>query len=165
MQEFLKQAYHLKHLDRAGWLRVGIEQPESVAAHSWGLALLCTLFAPNDLDKEKLLKMAIIHDLPEIETGDITPHDGISKQEKHRREDAAAQRLFPPDFYLLWKECQQKQSPEAQFIQLMDKLDMALQAKQYEKQADTSEFITSALSVLNTDTVDLQLQSLVKHLL
>jgi len=165
MKEFLQQAYALKHLDRAGWLRVGIEHPESVAAHSWGLALLCLSLAPKELQKDKILTMALIHDLPEVETGDITPHDGIAKTEKHKREDIAAQQLFPPALYAIWKECQEKLTPESQFIHVMDKLDMAIQAKQYNHLADTDEFVNSALPTLNNEQLDPILSRQIKDLL
>ena len=51
-----QKAFELKSLPRAGWLRKGITHPESVAAHSWGLSMLCLEFAPRvhpPLDLEK----------------------------------------------------------------------------------------------------------------
>ena len=84
----------MKHLDRAGWLRVGIENPESVAAHSWGLALLCLRLAPKELDLQRVLSIALVHDLPEVIAGDITPHDNISKKHKQKLELQAAQNYY-----------------------------------------------------------------------
>ncbi len=37
----------------------------------------------QDLDTLKLVKMCLIHDLSEVIAGDITPHDGITPEEKH----------------------------------------------------------------------------------
>lgn len=144
----------LKSLPRAGWVRVGIEQPESVAAHSWGLAMLCMEWAPKStvsLDITKVLQIALLHDLPEVIVGDITPHDNISKQEKHRLEEAAARQILPPHLYQLWKEYMLNQSPEAQFVHQMDKIDMAIQALVYEGQADTNEFVDSAHRKLDNE--------------
>lgn len=154
MKEFFAQAFTLKHLDRAGWLRVGIQNPESVASHSWGLALLCLKLAPKELDVQRILSIALVHDLPEVITGDITPHDNISKKEKQRLEKDAAQRLLPADLYELWLEYEENQTPEARFVHQIDKLDMLIQAENYSKKADTSEFITSAKEKLGNDFKD-----------
>ena len=89
MKELLLEALKLKSLPRTGWLRAGIENPESVAAHSWGVAWLCMILCPDDLNKLKVLEMAIIHDLAEVRIGDITPYDGIEVAEKHEMESAA----------------------------------------------------------------------------
>ena len=142
--EFFLKAYTLKSLPRAGWIRAGIEHPESVAAHSWGLSLLISFLAPKHLNHLRMHHMAIAHDLPEVITGDITPHDGISKIEKKKRETAAAQSFLPPHILKAWQEYEQNETLEAQFVHMLDKLDMALQAQVYSKEADTQEFIDSA---------------------
>ncbi len=145
--------FKLKELPRAGWQRVGISSPESVASHSWGLALLCLEWGPKvspQLDMNKILTMALVHDLPEVVVGDITPHDGISKVEKHRREHLAAIEILPKEWLTVWTEYQLNESEESKFVHQMDKIDMVIQAVQYKGQADTSEFIESANSVLGS---------------
>jgi len=146
MKELLLEALKLKSLPRTGWLRAGIENPESVAAHSWGVAWLCMVLCPNDLNKLKVLEMALIHDLAEVRIGDITPYDGIDVAEKHKMESAAfvemtEQLCNRQHLRDLWNE----QSAEADFVKQMDKLDMALQAQEY---GGLEEFIDSALEVL-----------------
>ena len=146
MKELLLEALKLKSLPRTGWLRAGIENPESVAAHSWGVAWLCMILCPKELDKLKVLEMALIHDLPEVRIGDITPYDGIEVAEKHKMESAAfvemtEQLCNRQHLRDLWNE----QSAEADFVKQMDKLDMALQAQEY---GGLEEFIDSALKVL-----------------
>ena len=143
-RDFLLQAYHLKHLSRAGWCRVGIHVPESVASHSWGVALLVLLLSPPHLNRERMLELALVHDLPEVIVGDITPHDNITKKEKQRRETQAATTLLPPHLFAIWKEYEEHQTEESIFVHMLDKLDMALQAVAYEHQADTQEFVSSA---------------------
>ena len=142
--EFLLKAYTLKALPRAGWIRAGITHPETVAAHSWGLSLLISLLAPKHLNHLRMHHMAIAHDLPEVITGDITPHDGISKVEKKRRETVAATSFLPPHILEAWQEYERNETPEAHFVHMLDKLDMALQAQVYAKEANTQEFIDSA---------------------
>jgi putative hydrolase of HD superfamily len=146
MKELLLEALKLKSLPRTGWLRAGIENPESVAAHSWGVAWLCMILCPKELDKLKVLEMALIHDLAEVRIGDITPYDGIEVAEKHKMESAAFVEMTEQlgnrqHLRDLWNE----QSAEADFVKQMDKLDMALQAQEY---GGLEEFIDSALKVL-----------------
>lgn len=142
----LSAALALKDLPRAGWLRVGIAHPESVAAHSFGVALDALLLCPPGLDRGKVLAMALLHDLAEARVGDITPHDGIAPEEKRRREHAALQELLGdhPELLALAMELEARQTPEAIFIKRMDLLDMALTAQRYADRADTREFLESA---------------------
>ena len=81
----------LKQLYRQGWLKRGVppERCESVAEHTLGVAVLVMLLADTrfpELDAQKVLRMALLHDFGEIDAGDFTPIDGISLQEKHRLE-------------------------------------------------------------------------------
>lgn len=135
---------HLKHLYREGWLRRNIpkEKCESVADHTFGVALLAYFLAkeffPN-LNLEKVLCMSLIHDFGEIYGPDITPSDNISKQDKYIIEKASVQTMFQKipggDKYIsLWEEYEAYSSPEAKFVNQIDKLEMALQARIYEKQ-------------------------------
>ena len=131
--ELLHEAMGLKALDRAGWLRIGIASPESVAAHSWGVALAALLRCPPELNREKVLVMALIHDLAEVRVGDITPHDGVSRADKRERELLAARALFAghPQLWDLWCEAESQTSAEARFVKRMDTLDMGVQAEFY----------------------------------
>lgn len=150
----------LKHLPRAGWLRVGIDAPESVASHSWGMAWLVLQLCPAHLDRGKCLALAVLHDLPEVRVGDLTPHDGVSKAEKHAREARAATELLSdrPDLLGLVEEYAAQQSAEAQFVRDLDKLDMALQALVYAPQAHTDEFVASALRSVRDPVVQRLIQ-------
>ena len=85
-KEALIEALGLKGVIRAGWIRAGVENPESVAAHSWGMAMLATQLCPEDLNLQRVLELCILHDIAEVRVGDITPHDNIAPEEKHRQE-------------------------------------------------------------------------------
>lgn len=92
-------AAKLKSVPRTGWLDRGVEplRVESVADHSFGMALLawaCALQRRAEgaaIDPERVLKLAIIHDLAEAETGDSTPYDPAAMPGEL---DRAARRAF-----------------------------------------------------------------------
>jgi putative hydrolase of HD superfamily len=160
------QAYfefnHLKQLYRQGWLQHGIDTKycESVAEHSFGVALLALFLVDIyslELNKEKVLRMALIHDLGEVYAGDFTPSDGVDKQEKYQLEKQAIHQILDKlpncSFWIdLWEEYEQGESSEAQFVRQVDQLEMVLQASVYEHQglAHLSEFFTSTSQVLQS---------------
>ncbi len=131
--ELARVALGLKDVRRAGWVRVGHAQAESVADHSWSVALLALLHCPPELDREKVLIMAILHDLAEVQIGDLTPYDGVPPAEKHAREDAAMVDLLEehPELLAIWRASEARESPESRFVKQMDLLDLRLQAERY----------------------------------
>nr|WP_135536074.1 HD domain-containing protein [Halostella pelagica] len=68
----LLELLDLKDERRTGWELRDIEDPESVAAHTWGMATLCLVYADRvEVDRDRAVTMALIHDLAEVRTGDI----------------------------------------------------------------------------------------------
>lgn len=67
----LVTALALKDERRTGWQLRGVTDPEPVAAHSWGVSLLALLFTPSDVDRDRVLRMAVVHDLGEAVVGDV----------------------------------------------------------------------------------------------
>ncbi len=151
----LLEALSLKDLARAGWVRAGVQHPESVAAHSWGVAWLVLALCPAELDRGRALAIAVLHDLPEVRVGDLTPHDGVPAAQKSTAETHALAELLAglpraEELQALWLEYEHGTSPEGRFVKACDKLDMALQARRYEsdQDLDLGEFVTSALERL-----------------
>ncbi len=148
----------LKDLDRTGWTRAGIPNPESVADHSFELAILVmVLAADSNLDQLKVIKMALIHDIGEAIIGDIvTEHDRKVNEhlqkEKATAENEAVGKVFSlthNDEYLeLFKEFEKNETPEAKFVKQMDKLQMAIQAYKYENKhgTDLEDFYQTSFS-------------------
>jgi putative hydrolase of HD superfamily len=146
----------LKQLYRQGWLQRGIPKSlcESVAEHSFSMALLAMLLLDRlspKLDRQQVLLMALIHDLGEIYAGDFTPQDGVLTQQKHDLEASAIQQVFGglPDgqrFIDVWQAYEQGESPEARFVKLVDRLEMALQASIYARRGfpEMQDFFDSA---------------------
>ena len=152
--KFLELTGILKRTQRTGWVDVGVEQPESVADHTFRTAFLCMLYADmEDLDTLKLLRMALIHDLPEAVIGDLMPSQKTAET-KENKETAMQQilRLLPEqqkeNYLAVWNEYQKGKTREAQAVRQLDKIEMALQANEYEKLGSASKslkrFIKSA---------------------
>ena len=142
IEKFFENVYELKKLKRKGWVRKAkIRNAETVAAHSYGVALLSMILSDlKGYDTEKTLKMALLHDLSESLVGDLTPEE-ISKQEKDSRENEAMEKILSKlpkklrtEYFKLWKELQGEKSKEAKLVKKVDKLDMKLQALFYSKE-------------------------------
>ncbi|KAJ8445398.1 hypothetical protein Cgig2_010756 [Carnegiea gigantea] len=88
--DFLTLCRRLKTTKRKGWINHGLKGPESIADHMYRMALM-GLIADDipGVNRERCIKIAIVHDIAEAIVGDITPSDGIPKEEKSRREQAA----------------------------------------------------------------------------
>jgi putative hydrolase of HD superfamily len=85
--DFFNEVGKLKGMPRRGWVIREIKNPESIAEHTFRVALMAWLFAATKKEKEKmnlekLIKMALIHDLCEVYAGDTTPYDSILPKDK-----------------------------------------------------------------------------------
>ena len=119
-------------------VKAGIERPESVADHSYGVAMMAMTFSDMaGLDTEKIMKMAVLHDLAEAITGDFIPGE-ISRENKQDIESQAMEEILskiPPQlasaYNVLWKDYLEGTSPEASLLHEVDKLEMSVQAAKY----------------------------------
>jgi len=146
---------HLKQLFRKGWLQRGLPEQycESVAEHSFGIAMLCLLLLHEhpELDAARVLRFALLHDIGEAYVGDITPQDRVLSAEKTERESAAIQEILaklPGGDALIadWHDYESQQSEEARFVKQVDRLELAMQASVYHHQGrvEATEFIAAA---------------------
>lgn len=131
----------LKTIPRKGWQKkLGMKNPESVADHAYSVAILSMLLSDmRKLDTGKILKMALLHDLAESVTGDITPEQ-MSRAKKEKLEHAAMKKILgtldvklQKQYLSIWREYEKNLTPEARLLHQIDKLEMALQAKKYRK--------------------------------
>ena len=140
----------MKDLKRSGWIMRNVTQPESDADHSFGVALLTMMLAPKKLNKQKCIELALIHDLAEIYAGDFTPHDNISPQNKEKLEREGALRLSQelnwPELTDMVAEYNDKKTPEAVFVCLIDKLETLMTAKYYDNNNRSSDKLTNEFS-------------------
>ncbi|ERT01968.1 hydrolase of HD superfamily [Sporothrix schenckii 1099-18] len=164
----------LKTTKRQGWLRHGINAGESIADHMHRMGIM-VLFAPPSVraavNLDKCLKMALLHDVAETIVGDITPSDGVPRDEKSRREaitvDFFVDRLLgsahggddasAAEMRAVWNEFESgtidgvpdSASPERAFVQDLDKIEMLLQMSEYERRhgVNLDEFTYSATKI------------------
>lgn len=157
------QAAELKRLYRQGWLKRGVPEAacESVADHSFGTALLALFLAGRPpyegLDRDKALRIALVHELGEVYAGDITPVDGVSVEEKASLERDSMRRVLAglrggQEYLALWEEFEAGSSPEARFVRELDRLEMGLQAAAYRAEGHErmGEFFQSARRSVST---------------
>ena len=114
------------------------------------------------LDPLKLLRMALIHDLPEALIGDLMPSQK-SAETKEQEETVISQilSLIPKrqkEIYLaVWNEYQEGKTREAKAVRQLEKIEMAMQAKEYEKSGSAPKslvrFIKSAEEVTTWPTL------------
>ncbi|MGB3330676.1 MAG: HD domain-containing protein [Thermomicrobiales bacterium] len=156
----------LKEMPRTGWVDRGIPEAraESVAEHSFQTALIAWMVAlahpERGLDADRVLKLALVHDLAESLIGDLPPYDPAEipdepdarraffavrrtrtpeqAEAKRAAEAAATDRLLarmpPPvrtEIGALLHEYEARATPEARFVKEVDGLETFLQARAY----------------------------------
>ena len=109
---------------------------ENDAEHMWHLAMFVIVLAEHagePIDVTKVLKMVLIHDIVEIDAGDVFVYDDAARLGKAAAELAAAERLYgllPADqgaeLRALWDEFEAKVTPEARFAGAVDRLQPLL---------------------------------------
>ena len=138
---FLLQAAELNEIRRTGWEQRGITDPQNVAGHTWGVSLLSMLYADEaDVDKTHAMKLAIIHDLPEVVAGDIAAGAGrsVDREEQFKKEKEALISLVDingdEQISDLWEEYEDQETEEAVFVGDMDLIEMCIHALKYERE-------------------------------
>ncbi|MFC2036827.1 HD family hydrolase [Chloroflexota bacterium] len=147
--DLLLESATLKRMPRTGWVMRGVPYVESVADHSFGvvfvaLTLVDTLQASGnldgELDLEKVLIMALLHDLAEVRLTDLpaSANHLIPGAVKSQAEAAAMVDLLAPlpaahRLSALWQEFKDRATPEGRLVRDADKLEMMVQCLRYEQ--------------------------------
>jgi putative hydrolase of HD superfamily len=132
----------LADLPRTGWLLRGVRPCESVADHSYGVALVALLLtdAVRDegeaVDGERVLRMALVHDAPEARTGDVPMPSKTAESVRALAEveERLARELLPGDLADAWREAEQGTSLEARIVKAADKVQMMIKVLAYQRQ-------------------------------
>lgn len=137
---FLQEADRLKAVLRATTV-LGGERPENSGEHSWHLALYALVLgghAAPGVSVDRVIRMLLLHDLVEIDTGDVPIHS--ANGQAHGSADVvaaerlAADRIFgllPPDQAIelraLWEEFEAAETPDAVFAKSLDRVQPVMQ--------------------------------------
>jgi len=129
--DFLIEADKMKSILRQTLL-IDKSRCENDAEHSWHIALMAmTLaeYAPFEINLDRVIRMALVHDLVEIYAGDTFAYDTAGYQSKDERENEAADKLFsllPVEqgcvYRTLWEEFDAMQTPDAIYASAIDRL-------------------------------------------
>ncbi len=129
--KFLTEADKMKNVTRQTLL-MDKSREETDAEHSWHFALMAmTLheYAGFEVDLDRVIRMAIVHDLVEIYAGDTFAYDAKGYEDKERREREAADKLFAmlpgalaSEFRALWEEFDRMDTPDSLYAAAIDRL-------------------------------------------
>jgi putative hydrolases of HD superfamily len=155
---FLFEMGHLKQLPRAGWLLLGIPQPETVAEHSFRVGIVgITLAAMEGADPGRTAALCLLHDAHESRIGDVpsvgrayitsAAPEAISAHQTSAMPDPIAKII--QDLVI---EYEAGETPESRLAHDSDKIETLLQAAEYEAQGhDTAAWRETSLTALRTD--------------
>ncbi|WP_332457840.1 HD domain-containing protein [Tumebacillus avium] len=149
--DFLVEIDKLKSIYRRAVL-MNRSRNENDAEHSWHLAVMAMVLlehANESVDVLRVLKMLLVHDIVEIDAGDVSAYDLAGQAGKQERELAAAKRIFGllpeeqrEELFELWVEFEERKSAEAQFAAALDRLAPLLHNYQTEGQTWKEHGIT-----------------------
>lgn len=128
---FIREIDRLKAITRRSLL-FSRERYENSAEHSWHIAILSMVlaeYAVETIDIMRVVRMLLIHDIVEIDAGDVFLYDEVGRAEKAVKEDEAFERIFgllPDDqklyFRKHWDEFENGDSAEARFARSIDRI-------------------------------------------
>ena len=142
MEKILKQIAFIHEIDKLKYIQrktrlFASERCENDAEHSWHLAMMTIVLAEHSnvpIDVLKVLKMVLIHDIVEIDAGDIFLYDTQLNHTNTEAEHEAANRIFgllpaeqATELIEIWNEFETGLTPEAKFARAMDRLEPLLQ--------------------------------------
>ena len=149
MLSLLIEAQRLKRLDRTGWVLRGLPPgAESIAAHSFGVALTAMLLADEvrergvEVEVERVMRIALLHDLAETRTGDMprTMAEYYGAEARRRAERSAfddvvggAGAPHRERYSALHADYEERASLEARLVKAADILDLLAQALVFER--------------------------------
>ncbi|WP_258348261.1 HD domain-containing protein [Saccharopolyspora gregorii] len=161
---FAHEAGHLKHTPRTGWLLGGVRNGESVAEHSYRVAVLAYVIAACEgANPERAATLGLFHDLPETRIGDVpsvgkkyvstaSPHDIVSDQVADLPADLRDRIVSAVDEHESAKTAEA--TPESRCSRDADKLECLLQAREYQREGYTEldEWVRSSAEAVSTAT-------------
>lgn len=142
MNDLIKQIQFIQEIDKIKYVfrktkLINSDRPENDAEHSWHLAMMAIVlaeYANEPVDALKVVKMVLIHDIVEIDSGDVFMYDTVKNHDNFDEEFAAAKRIFgilpqkqAEEMINLWVEFEEMKTPESKFARAVDRLEPLLQ--------------------------------------
>ncbi len=161
----------LKSEPRRGWAKkLRIRHPESVADHSYRMALMAMVLSDiAGLDSGRAAKIALLHDLPEALVGDLMPGERTPSS-KHALETRAMKRLLaglPPklkeEYLSYYLDYSRRGSREARLVKQVDKIEMAIQAWEYARAGSDAKLVRDFVASARAGVLDHELRALLEE--
>lgn len=167
--DFMAEMDKMKSVYRRTSL-IDLSRTESDAEHSWHFALAAMLLFEycdlEEVDLNRVIRMALVHDLVEIYAGDTFAYDEAGYNDKEKREKAAADKLFallPPaqgeEYRSLWEEFDAEETPDALYAAAIDRIQPLLNNFHTEgftwKNGVTAEQVRKRMSVIKKSSTAL----------
>ncbi|CCD26706.1 5'-deoxynucleotidase NDAI_0I01370 [Naumovozyma dairenensis CBS 421] len=142
---FLSITQLLKLQKRTGWINNGITNAESISDHMYRMGVMSMLIKNPNVNRDKCVRISLVHDIAESLVGDITPMDPMTKEEKHHREFETvkylANELIKPyneiaakEIIEDWLTYENGIGLEGKYTKDLDKYEMLIQCFEYEQQ-------------------------------
>ncbi len=142
MERLLKQIEFIKEIDKIKYIQrqtklFNSDRRENDAEHSWHLAMMALVLAEHSnapINILKILKMVLIHDIVEIDTGDVFIYDTLKNHTNTEEELKSAKRIFgilpeeqSKELMEIWLEFEEGKTNEAKFAKALDRFEPTLQ--------------------------------------
>jgi putative hydrolases of HD superfamily len=168
--QFVAEAGRLRAVQRQTMLTEPCRR-ENSAEHSWHLTVMAiTLgeYAPPGTDLARVVAMLALHDIVEVDAGDLSVYATETEQAQQRdAEQAAAERIFgllPPDeagrLRQLWNDFEERASPDARFARALDRLQPMLENVKvgggtWQERAVTADQVLTKVALIEDGSVRL----------
>ena len=158
--KFFLHVEDLKTVKRKGWIiKSKVKEVESVAEHSYAATSIAMII--SDLagtNTEKVMKMMLIHDLPEGIIGDVIPGENTNKDSDEEDAISTILGILPDkmriDYTEIWNEFKMNKTKEAQIVDEIDKLELIIQLSSYRDRMSkeaVNEFLQSSEKIIELD--------------
>lgn len=163
LTDIISAIQNLKKIKRRGWeIKLDMKHPESVADHSYSTAILSMVIGDYlELNTNRMVKMALIHDLAESIIGDYMPGENDSKEIEENNAMKVLLDTLPKklknEYNEIWKEYQRNETKESKTVHDIDKFEMGLQSVEYSKilpnNDNVKDFYDEAIKVIETEEI------------
>ena len=158
--KFFLHIENLKTVKRKGWIiKSKVKEVESVAEHSYAATSIAMII--SDLagtNTEKVMKMMLIHDLPEGIIGDLVPGENANKDMDEEEAIRSILGSLPDkmqiDYTEIWNEFKMNKTKESQLVHEIDKLELIIQLSLYRDRMSKeafNEFLQSSEKIIELD--------------